>query len=67
MAGVMNGGMGGDGDGVGGGGENDLLRPIFDAIDTEGRDFITLDKFFEEMDRYSNTPMSANKKVRFPR
>ncbi|XP_063729500.1 uncharacterized protein LOC134857080 isoform X2 [Symsagittifera roscoffensis] len=62
MAGVMNGGMGGDG--VGGGGENDLLRPIFDAIDTEGRDFITLDKFFEEMDRYSNTPMSANKKER---
>ena len=48
----------------GGGSENDLLRPIFDAIDTEKRGFITTEKFFEEMDRYSNSPMSAKKKVK---
>ena len=59
MAGVLNGGGGGRGN------ENDLLRPIFDAIDSEGHGYITVEKFFEEMDRYSNTPTSAEKKVRY--
>ncbi|XP_075240861.1 uncharacterized protein LOC142336148 isoform X7 [Convolutriloba macropyga] len=58
MAGVLNGGGGGRGN------ENDLLRPIFDAIDSEGHGYITVEKFFEEMDRYSNTPTSAEKKTK---